>query len=200
MTTFTKIAALSTIALLCGPLANAQDGTTAGAPILAKTLLPAKMGAKLSVTSSSVHSDAILDEQYTQNGANKSPELQWSKGPAGTISYAVLAADSSVNRPTPIVHWIVYNIPSGKRGLIPGLPNSPTLDDGSAQGKNISGNPGYIGPKPPSGQTHLYHFQVFALNAKLDIDPAKADRAAVINAMKNHVLASGDMVANYTGK
>jgi Raf kinase inhibitor-like YbhB/YbcL family protein len=158
------------------------------------------MGAKLSVTSASIRSDAILDEQYTQNGANKSPDLEWSKGPAGTISYAVLAADSSVNGPTPMVHWIVYNIPSGKRELTGGLPNSSTLDDGSAQGKNISGNAGYIGPKPPLGQTHVYHFQVFALNSKLDVDPAKADRDAVINAMKNHVLASGDIVANYTGK
>jgi len=112
----------------------------------------------------------------------------------------VLAADASVNRPTPIVHWIVYNIPSGKRELTPGLPSTPTLDDGAAQGKNISGNSGYMGPKPPTGQTHAYHFQVFALNSKLDVDPAKADRETVLSAMKNRVLASGDIVANYTGK
>lgn len=200
MRTFIEIATVSALAMLCAPLANAQNGNTAGTPVLAKTLLPAKMGTRLSVTSSSIRGDAILDDQYTQNGANKSPDIEWSKGPAGTVSYVVLAADSSVNRPTPIVHWIVYNIPSGKRELTAGLPTSATLDDGSAQGKNISGNAGYIGPKPPAGQTHAYHFQVFALNSKLDVDPAKADRETLLSAMRNRVLASGDIVANYTGK
>jgi Raf kinase inhibitor-like YbhB/YbcL family protein len=186
--------------MLCAPLASAQTGDAAGAPVLAKTLLPAKMGARLRVTSAAIRSDATLDEQYTQNGGNKSPRLEWSKGPAGTVSYVVLAVDSSVNRPEPIVHWIVYNIPSAKREIATGLPNSATLADGSAQGKNTGGNVGYIGPKPPTGQTHAYHFQVFALNAKLDIDPAQADRDTLISAMKNRVLASGDIVANYTGK
>jgi Raf kinase inhibitor-like YbhB/YbcL family protein len=200
MRSFIEIAALSAVAILCAPIADAQTGSTTGTPVLAKTLLPAKMGTKLSVTSSSIRADATLDDRYTQNGANKSPDIEWSKGPAGTVSYVVLAADASVNRPTPIVHWIVYNIPSGKRELTPGLPSTPTLDDGAAQGKNISGNSGYMGPKPPTGQTHAYHFQVFALNSKLDVDPAKADRETVLSAMKNRVLASGDIVANYTGK
>ena len=51
-----------------------------------------------------------------------------------------------------------------------------------------------------AGQTHSYHFQVFALNTRLDIDPASADRAAVINAMKGRVLAVGDLVGTYTGQ
>lgn len=200
MRTFIEIAAVSALTVLCAPLASAQNGDTAGPPVLAKTLLPAKMSAKLSVTSPALRSGAMLDEQYTQNGANKSPRLEWSKGPAGTVSYVVLAVDSSVNRPEPIVHWIVFNIPPAKRELSSGLPNSATLADGSEQGKNIGGNIGYIGPKPPAGQTHSYHFQVFALNTKLDIEPEKANRDALIGAMKNRVLASGDMVANYTGK
>ena len=199
MKRFIEIAAASALAMLCAPLADAQTGTT-GSPVLAKTLFPAKMGTRLSVTSPSIRGDAVLDEEYTQNGANKSPHIEWSKGPAGTVSYAVFAADASVNRATPIVHWIVYNIPSGKRELDEGLPRTATLDDGSEQGKNISGNAGYMGPKPPTGQTHAYHFQVFALNSKLDVDPAKADRDTVLSAMKNRVLASGDIVANYTGK
>jgi phosphatidylethanolamine-binding protein (PEBP) family uncharacterized protein len=59
---------------------------------------------------------------------------------------------------------------------------------------------GFLGPKPPAGQTHPYHFEVFALDTKLRLDPANTDRNAVVAAMKNHVLAEGDIVANYTGK
>jgi phosphatidylethanolamine-binding protein (PEBP) family uncharacterized protein len=68
------------------------------------------------------------------------------------------------------------------------------------QGKNVRGTVGYIGPKPPAGQTHPYHFQVFALSQRLNVDPAKADRDTVVTAMRGKVLASGDIVVNYTGK
>jgi Raf kinase inhibitor-like YbhB/YbcL family protein len=112
----------------------------------------------------------------------------------------ILAEAPGVNRPEPIVHWIVYNIPPSVRSLIQGAPAEGELENGALQGKNVMGKTAYIGPKPPSGQTHPYHFQVFALNTRLDIDPANADRDAVLNAMKGRVLASGDAIANYTGQ
>jgi len=202
MKTVMKIAAALTLAALCAPTANAQNDAapSSGPPVLAKNLLNARFGTKLQVTSPAFTSGDRLDERYTQNGAGMSPPLAWTKGPPGTISYVVLAEDSGVNRPEPIVHWIIYNISPAARGLSQEIPTTATLDGGAAQGKNIAGKVGYIGPKPPAGQTHPYHFEVFALNAKLDIDPEKADRAAIVSAMKNRVLASGDVVANYTGK
>jgi Raf kinase inhibitor-like YbhB/YbcL family protein len=80
------------------------------------------------------------------------------------------------------------------------VPTDPTLENGTEQGKNVRGSAGYIGPKPPAGQTHPYHFEVFALNTRLNVDPGSADRNTVVNAMKNHVLAQGELVVNYTGK
>jgi Raf kinase inhibitor-like YbhB/YbcL family protein len=158
------------------------------------------MGARLSVTSPAFTSGKTLDERYTQNGENVPPSLQWAKGPSGTLSFVVLAEDSGVNRAEPIVHWIVYNIPSSARTLSMEDPVEGELPNGAMQGKNVMGKMSYIGPKPPSGQTHPYHFQVFALSTRLDIDPANADRTAVVNAMKGRVLASGDVWANYTGE
>ena len=67
-------------------------------------------------------------------------------------------------------------------------------------GLNIRKAAGYMGPKPPAGQTHPYHFEVFALDKSLDLDPASADRNAVVAAMAGHVLAEGEIVATYTGK
>jgi len=183
--------------------ANAQGDNAApqgGPPVLAKNLVPARMAGRLNVTSPAFTSGKTLDEKYTQNGANMSPPLAWTRGPAGTQSYVILAEDSGVNRAEPIVHWIVYNIPSSMRYLPSETPGDTALPTGVLQGKNVSGGTGYIGPKPPAGQTHPYHFQVFALNARLDIDPASADRATVINAMKGRVLALGDVVGTYQGK
>jgi len=171
-----------------------------GPPVLASKLAPARGGSlRLLVTSSAFTSRTDLDDKFTQNGDNMSPPITWSKGPNGTQSYAVLTEDSGVNRKDTIVHWVIYNIPSTSLSLPQNVPGDPTLENGAEQGKNVRGNAGYIGPKPPAGQTHPYHFEVFALNTKLDLPP-QADRAAVVAAMKNHVLAQGELVVNYTGK
>jgi len=198
-----KIAASIATLSLFTVSANAQnEGAPAqgGPPTLAKNIAPARMGARLLVTSPSFTSGKTLGDRHAQDGENMPPPLTWVRGPTGTQSYVVLAEDSGVNRAEPIVHWIVYNIPSSARNLSSETPAEGALSNGATQGKNGMGKMSYVGPKPPAGQTHPYHFQVFALSARLDIDPATADRTAVLNAMKGRVLAVGDVVGNYTGK
>ena len=197
-----SVGTLAIVALFAASAyAQAPAAGSSGPPVLANKIAIAKGGSsRLLVTSGTFVSGGDLDDKYTQNGDNMSPSINWSKGPQGTQSYAVLAEDSGVNRAEPIVHWVIYNIPSTASSLPQNVPTDATLENGASQGKNVRGTAGYIGPKPPAGQTHPYHFQVFALNSRLNIDPATADRNTVVNAMKNHVLASGDLVANYTGK
>ena len=186
-------------ALLCVTSADAQG--QAEAPQLAKQLIAGKAGnSVLRVTSSMFVSGDAMPERFTQNGENVSPPITWTKGPAGTISYVVLAEDNGVNRPEPIVHWIVYDIPGTVTRLPMGVPSGDRLENGAIQGKNIAGTTGYIGPKPPAGETHPYHFQVFALSSRLNIDPGTADRAAILAAMKGKVITSGDLIGRYTGK
>jgi Raf kinase inhibitor-like YbhB/YbcL family protein len=180
--------------------AQGEASAQAGPPVLAKDVLRAPTGVRLLVTSSAFNSGSPLDDKYTQNGDNMSPPLTWSKGPAGTQSYAVFAEDAGVNRHDPITHWVLYDIPSTTTTLRENIPTDAKLDSGMMQGLNVRKAAGFVGPKPPAGQTHPYHFEVFALNRSINVDPAKADRAAVIDAMKGHVLAVGDIVANYTGK
>jgi Raf kinase inhibitor-like YbhB/YbcL family protein len=193
-------ASLAVIALFAAS-AYAQAPAAGGPPVLANKVAPATGGSsRLLVTSGAFVSGGALDDKYTQNGDNMSPGITWSKGPQGTQSFAVLVEDSGVNRAEPIVHWVIYNIPSTVSSLPQNVPTDATLENGASQAKNVRGTAGYIGPKPPAGQTHPYHFEIFALNTRLSLDPANADRNAVVNAMKNHVLASGDLVANYTGK
>ena len=181
--------------------AQGQAPAAGGPPVLANKLAPSMGSAsRLLVTSGAFVSGGALDDKYTQNGDNMSPGITWSKGPQGKQYYSVLVEDSGVTRAEQIVHWVIYNIPSTATSLPQNVPTDPTLENGAAQAKNVRGTPGYIGPKPPAGQTHPYHFQVFALNTRLNVDPANADRNTVVNAMKNRVLASGELVANYTGK
>jgi len=186
-------------ALMCVTAADAQS--QAEPPQLAKQILPARGGnSTLRVTSAFFTSGDQIPERFTQNGENVSPPITWSKGPAGTMSYVVLAEDNGVARPEPIMHWIVYDIPGTVTRLPLGVPSGDRLENGAAQGKNIAGSAGYVGPKPPAGETHPYHFQVFALSSKLNIDPATADRATILAAMKGKVITSGDLIGRYTGK
>jgi Raf kinase inhibitor-like YbhB/YbcL family protein len=200
----TKIAAALAVTAFAAVPLYAQNAAPAGGdgpPMLANKLAPARGGSsRLLVTSNSFSYGGALPDKYTQNGDNVSPPLSWNKGPSGTQSFVVLTEDSGVNRHDPIFHWVLYNVPSTMTNLPSSIPTTPTVDFGADQGKNVRGAAGYVGPKPPAGQTHPYHFEVFALNTKLDLNPATTDRNAVVEAMKDHVLASGEIVVNYTGK
>ena len=103
----------------------------------------------------------------------------------------------------PVIHWVIYNIPSTVTTLPERVPAEMHLENGALKGAmqvKLQGSAGYYGPHAPSGATRWYHFEVFALDTRLNLDPAIADRQAVVNAMKNHVLTSGEVIANSTGK
>jgi len=51
----------------------------------------------------------------------------------------------------------------------------------------------YAGPRTPAGPKHRYHIQVFALDTKVALDSAST-YTTLLDAMKGHVLASGELV------
>lgn len=131
-------------------------------------------------------------------GQNPSPAISWSQVPAGTQSFALLLHD-----PTPVLqksasndvlHWFIYNIP----GDATGLPAGVTATNAPAGSQQVGR--GYFGPGPPAGHgPHLYTFELWALDAKLDL-PADAQRDAVMKAMDGHVLAKGMAVLPFENK
>lgn len=202
-TLITMAAALSCIATSITTSSVIAAGTTATSnPQPALAVLGTSNIGKLTVSSLSFQNNGTLADMYTQNGYNWSPPLSWTSGPKGTKSYVVLVEDTGVKRAEPIVHWVMYDIPADATTLPERLGRKAKLISpmGALQGKNIAHKIGYIGPKPPAGETHPYHFEVFALDQMLKIDPDKADRDTVVDAMKGHVLAAGEIVANYAGK
>ncbi len=59
------------------------------------------------------------------------------------------------------------------------------------------GKDGYLGPLPPPGHgPHHYHFQLFALDSRLDVR-APVDRARLLEAMKGHIIGFGELVGVY---
>lgn len=202
------VAGLASAAFAQAPAGGAAGGgeapgaASAVTPVLAITMAPANGSATLTVTSAAFHNGQAMPERYTQFGAGESPPLHWSRGPSGTQSYVVLAEDSGVHRPQPIFHWVLFNVPANVTTLPANLPKTAQLAKpaGAMNGLNMRKQAGYMGPKPPKGQTHAYHFEIFALDEKLPLTADMADRNAVVDAMKGHVLAEGEIVANVTGK
>ena len=76
------------------------------------------------------------------------------------------------------------------------MPTTATLSNGAKQGKNDFGNIGYGGPAPPKGKPHRYFFKLYALDVAVDLPPG-ATKAQLMDAMKGHILAEGQLVGNY---
>ncbi|HEX5794249.1 MAG TPA: YbhB/YbcL family Raf kinase inhibitor-like protein, partial [Geminicoccaceae bacterium] len=182
--------------------ASGKAGTAASgepdAQQLALNLLDASADATLEVDSPAFGENQSIPVVYSGYGEDISPPLSWSAGPEGTRSYALLLEDPDAAEPKPFVHWIMYNLPPEARGLREGIPGAPRLElpDGAMQGQNSRGSTGYVGMKPPAGPAHRYHVQVLALDQALDL-PAGAGREAVLDAVKGHVLAAGDLVGTF---
>lgn len=167
----------------------------AGAELKALVTLPAKDGAKLTVTTPGWKDGADIAFRYTQYQGNEFPGLEWTAGPAGTKSYAIIMQDTDlVMRGNPILHWSVVNIPATTTKLLAGM-NPEQIPAGSIYGPNYmgTGKP-YLGPRTPAGPKHRYHIQVFALDTVLPSDFAPKTYAELIEPLKGHVLASGSVM------
>jgi Raf kinase inhibitor-like YbhB/YbcL family protein len=159
---------------------------------------------KLVVDSPALKAGAMIPRDYTPDGRNISPPLTWSDVPAGTREFAVVCEDFDAGNPPPFVHWVIYKIPGGAKGLPENVPIDPSLPmpgeiAGAVQGLNGFKRAMYRGPAPPAGKPHGYHFVVYALDAPLDLRP-NLTRAELLEAIKGHVLARGELVAVYERK
>jgi len=131
--------------------------------------------------------------KHTQAGDQVSPPFAWSNVPDGVVTFVLIAHDvdaASGNGTDDILHWMLWNIPAASRGLSEGLPPRAELPDGTRQ-ISASG-PYYRGPgAAAAGPAHHYVFELFALDAPVDVPAVGAappqTRAAVLAAMAGHI-------------
>jgi para-nitrobenzyl esterase len=183
-------AAVPALALAQAPAPATPAPETARAAILR---FPARTGAVLQVSTPAFKDGADIPYENTQYRANTFPGLSWSKGPAGTKSYAVIMQDTELMiRGNPILHWTLFNIPASVTRMDAGMTTQPA---GATYGPNYKGaNQPYLGPRTPPGPKHHYHIQVFALDAAIAGPAAGSSFEALTGAINGHVLASGEVV------
>jgi para-nitrobenzyl esterase len=166
--------------------------TEVGGAQLAMKVLPAQGGATLTVTSPAFKDGGDIPFENTQYKGNVFPGLSWTAGPSGTKSYAIIMQDlDAMRQGVAILHWTMVNIPASVTKLDAGMTAPPA---GAEYGPNIRGaNQPYMGPHTPPGPKHRYHLQVFALSTTIPPD-ATASFSGLLDAMKDHVLASGEII------
>jgi Raf kinase inhibitor-like YbhB/YbcL family protein len=136
----------------------------------------------------------LIPSQYTCDGQDISPPLDWDEPPLATKSLVLICDDPDAPRKT-WVHWVVYNLPSETRSLPENISPSNPLPKGGLQGINDFGKVAYGGPCPPSG-THRYFFKLYALDRVLEIKVG-ATKTQIEQAMKDHILAQSELIGRY---
>jgi Raf kinase inhibitor-like YbhB/YbcL family protein len=157
----------------------------------------------MALSSTSIEDGGIIPDKYTQKATTYvSPELEWKNVPAaGVVSYTLILHDpdnAGMKKTADTLHWMVFNIPGTATKLDEGVTQgTATLPDGSIQGKNARGTPGYLGPGAGAlGPYHHYTFELYALDTKLTLGP-DATRADVLAAMDGHVVGKAVMFARF---
>jgi len=145
---------------------------------------------QLSVQSSAFQDGGMIPQKYTCDGEGVNPPLKISDLPKGAKSFVLILEDRDAKGKGGAVHWIVFNIP----------PDNLEIPENTMAvglfGTNTIKKDQYWPPCPPAGEEHRYLFQVYALDAMLDLNWG-ASREEVKRAMKKHILAEGKLTGKY---
>lgn len=157
----------------------------------------------MTLTSTAFADGGMIPVKHAQPGHDASPPLAWTLAPDSTVSFVLFVhdADAAIGNGTDnVLHWMVWNIPGTTNSLPEGVPQGAQFA-GVVRQISVSG-PYYRGPAAPStGPAHHYIFELYALDATVNVQPvgqtAAATRGAVLEAMAGHIRAKAVLVGLY---
>lgn len=149
------------------------------------------------LTSPSFQHQSDIPKQFTCEGKDYSPALNWNGAPANTKSFALIVDDPDAPDPKAPkmtwLHWVLFNIPAATTGL-PENVSPSALPAETKSGLNDWNRTGWGGPCPPIGR-HRYFFKLYALDAELKLD--RPTKKALEQAMQGHILAQTELMGTY---
>ena len=144
---------------------------------------------RFSLASAAFEPSSAIPVEYTCDGSDVSPPLEWSSPPDGTRAFALVVDDPDAPGGT-FTHWLAWGLP----------PEAGRLGKGEvppSQGRNGFGAVGYRGPCPPSGHgPHRYVFRLYALDGELELAPG-AEREELEPLLAEHGLGVAELVGTY---
>jgi len=197
-----SILAVLVVAFSSGAEAQTRPTTAPAAPAAAANNRRAPMRV-MTLSSSAFTDGGMIPARHAQTGRDGSPPLSWSGAPDSTRSFVLIMrdADAAIGDGTDdLLHWMVWNIPGTATSLAEGMAQGAQGVDGARQ---ISATgPNYRGPAAPaSGPAHHYVFELYALDAAVNVAAVgmspPATRRAVMDAIATHVRGKGVLVGLY---
>ena len=148
----------------------------------------------LTLTSSAFTQKGSIPQEFTCDGADDSPPLEWKGPPAGTKSFVLIVDDPDAHDPKApkmvYVHWVLYDIPPS----ITKIERAASPKDARV-GLNDWKKAAWGGPCPPIGR-HRYFFKLYALDKTLG-DLASPTKPKIEEAMRGHILEQAELVGTY---
>ena len=142
------------------------------------------------ITSSAYGDQQLMPHKYTCDGDNVSPPLRIEGVPKMAQSLVLIVNDTDSPRGD-WAHWLLWNIPVETK-LIP----ENSLPAGAVEGMNDWLQKGYGGPCPSDGQTHKYHFSLYALDTVLSLN-TQANKQELYGVIVKHIIAQDELVGIY---
>ena len=140
--------------------------------------------ARIEVTSPAFADGGRVPEEFTCDGADRSPPLQWSRVPRETKQIVLVMADHGAADP-PFIQWVVTGIDPATTGASAG-----SVPRGGRELKNEFNRTGWSGPCPLEGDgAHRYVFTVTASRS--------AARSMTEAVARDNVIARGQISATY---
>ena len=144
----------------------------------------------MKIQSSAFDNNSEIPTEYTCDGDNINPPLEFVDIPDNAKSLALIVDDPDVPFRT-WVHWMIYNIDPNAEEI-----EKDSVPEGGIEGTTDFGKPGYGGPCPPSG-THRYFFKLYALDAVFEL-PKNATKEMLEKAMEGHIISKAELVGLYS--
>lgn len=173
---------LAALALVMAVACNGDEPDIAISPI------PSGLH-EFDLTSPAFGEGAPIPEQYTCDGENDSPPLEWTGVPEGTVELLLTLLDPDAPDGV-FTHWTLFSIDSSSLGVAGG-----GVPEGARQGQNDFGETGYGGPCPPPGPAHRYVFTLGALAEPSELAPGAAPSA--VDASMQQAFATTTLTGSY---
>lgn len=152
----------------------------------------------LTITSPAFFHNDDIPAEFTCDGLDVSPPLEWTGVPDQTKSLVLIVEDPDAPDPAAPkmtwVHWVLYNLPPTTTSFEQGVIQSD-LPSGTLEGKNNWNQKGYGGPCPPIGK-HRYFIKLFALDTILD-ELANPTSENLAKSMAGHILDQAELIGLY---
>jgi phosphatidylethanolamine-binding protein (PEBP) family uncharacterized protein len=120
----------------------------------------------MAISSPAFERNGAIPAQYTCDGANISPPLEWQNVPAKAAALVLFVIDDTPSGPASGIRWVVGDISPASKGVAAGK-----VPAGGIVGSDTQGHSGYGGICPEHGKTSTLEFVLYALKKQIPLSP-----------------------------